>query len=146
MPTYRISQVPPDSTKSRRIERRSHRRFELELELRCKLMDSRKVFLGKTCDLCSGGVRFQVDCHIPVGTNVELSILWPVLLGNVCLLRLVMRGPVVRSGAEGIAVQRISYEFRTAGAVADQNSRTQLQEVSRDIKPAGCATGKKNVA
>jgi hypothetical protein len=146
MTTYRISQVSRDSTKSRRIERRSHRRFELELELRCKLMDSREVFPGKTCDLCSGGVRFQVDCHIPVGTNVELSILWPVLLGNVCVLKLVMRGPVVRSGADGIAIQRVSYEFRTAGTVADKTGPTRLQEAPRDIKPADCAAGKKNVA
>ena len=70
---------------------------------------------GRTTDLSYEAVRFENDAWLPKGVEVELRIAWPFRLQSVCPLELVVRGSVVRSGAEGAVLKMKSYEFRTCG-------------------------------
>ncbi len=103
-------------------ERRGDNRYDLRLDLRWKLMRRRKVVdqgTGRTMDLSSGGVLFETDRPLPVGLQVELHIVWPVLLHNVAPLQLFAFGRIVRSEENRAAVKLAQHEFRTAGIPAD---------------------------
>src|ERR1700758_240270 len=81
-------------------DRRFDRRYQLQLEVRWKLIRRRKVQdagTGRTIDLSSGGILFDASRPLPAGLNVELNISWPVLLHNVAPMQLVVSGRVVRS-------------------------------------------------
>lgn len=104
-------------------ERRFDRRYQLQLELRWKLIRRRKLQdsgVGRTIDLSSGGILFDATRPLPVGLNVELSISWPVLLHNVAPMQLVVSGRIVRSNGYNTAVQVTQHEFRTVGVPGDQ--------------------------
>ena len=73
---------------NRTNERRSKYRFEMERELRYKVTrDGVQVAAGtgRTANLGSGGVAFSTEHDLPSGSFVELSISWPVMLGETCL-------------------------------------------------------------
>jgi hypothetical protein len=70
---------------------------------------------GRTMDLSDEAVRFENDGRIPGGVEVELRIAWPFRLQSVCPLELVVRGPVVRAGADSAVLKMKSFEFRTWG-------------------------------
>jgi len=116
---------PADPNESEQIggDRRSDRRYQLDLEVRWKLIRRRKVQdsgTGRTIDLSSGGILFDARRPLPAGLNVELSIAWPVLLHNVAPMQLVVSGRVVRSSNGHAAIQLIQHEFRTTGVTAEQ--------------------------
>lgn len=100
-------------------DRRFDRRYQLQLEVRWKLIRRRKVQdagTGRTIDLSSGGILFDAARPLPAGLNVELNISWPVLLHNVAPMQLVVSGRVVRSSGGHAAIQIVQHEFRTTGA------------------------------
>ena len=97
-------------------ERRHGRRYDIELEVRWKLIRQRKVMeagVGQTVDLSSSGILFEASRTLPAGLNVELSISWPVLLHNVAPLQLVVRGRIMRSDGRRVALRMTQHEFRT---------------------------------
>ncbi len=103
-------------------DRRYDKRYQLQLELRWKLIRRRKiqdVGAGRTIDLSSGGILFEATKPLPVGLNVELSIAWPVLLHNVAPMQLVVSGKIVRSAGGNTAVLITAHEFRTTGGSSD---------------------------
>jgi len=106
-------------------ERRSHQRYPIDLEIRCRALRSDIVVLGKVCDISSGGVRFMSDCRQTVGNfsgilapgkKVELSIDWPILLDGTCRLQLRGQGRIVRSDEHGTAIEIEHHEFCTRKA------------------------------
>lgn len=120
-------------------ERRGDRRYDLQLELRWKLIRRKRVLesgTGHTLDLSSGGLLFETDRMLPVGLNVELSVAWPVMLHNVANMQLVISGRIMRSTGQRTAVQMSQHEFRTAGVPADRRpvlsiaSRTPVNPVN----------------
>ena len=100
------------------IEHRSHRRYAIALQVRCKRADSSEVFHGKTCDLSSGGVRFRIEKTFLPGTKLQLHIRWPFFLADGCPLQLVVSGRVIRSDRSGIVITSTRHEFRTLGMAA----------------------------
>ena len=103
-------------------DRRSDRRYDIHLELRWKLIRRRRVLesgVGHTVDLSSGGILFEPGRQLPVGLNVELSIVWPVLLRNLASMQLIVSGRIVRSAANRTAVMMVQHEFRTSGVPAE---------------------------
>jgi hypothetical protein len=99
-------------------DRRFDRRYQLQLEVRWKLIRRRKIQdagAGRTIDLSSGGILFDASRPLPVGFNVELSISWPVLLHNVAPMQLVAVGRIVRSSGAHVAIHITQHEFRTTG-------------------------------
>jgi len=99
-------------------DRRSDRRYDLELDLRFSYTRRNVTYLGsgRTLDLSGGGVLFTTDSPPPVDQEVELRVAWPFLLQNVCPLEVVIRGEVLRTDARGTVVRMRDYEFRTCGA------------------------------
>ena len=105
---------------NRTNERRSKYRFEMERELRYKVTrDGVQVAAGtgRTANLGSGGVAFSTEHDLPSGSFVELSISWPVMLGETCPMRLIVFGRVLRSAQGRAACSIDKYEFRTAAKV-----------------------------
>jgi hypothetical protein len=103
-------------------ERRFDRRYQLQLEVRWKLIRRRKIQdsgVGRTIDLSSGGILFDAARPLPIGLNVELSISWPVLLHNVAPMQLVASGRIVRSVGAHVAIHLTQHEFRTVGIPTD---------------------------
>lgn len=121
-------------------ERRSDRRYRLNLDLRWKLIRRRRILeagQGATVDFSSGGVLFESDRAMPVGLNVELSIAWPVLLHNVSQLQLVVVGKVVRSQGRRTAIRMTQHEFRTlAQPIERRNAPPSRPPVALFARPA----------
>jgi hypothetical protein len=97
-------------------DRRSRARFPIHRELRYKVLQEAaapEAGTGMTVNVSSGGVLFSINRELNPGCFVELSISWPVLLDDTCLMRLIAFGRVLRS-ANGMAACSIDkYEFRT---------------------------------
>jgi hypothetical protein len=106
-------------------DRRADRRYELQLDVKWKLIRRRRVLdtgTGQTIDMSSGGVLFDAGRHLPEGLNVELSITWPVLLHNVAPMQLMASGRIVRANGKKIAIQTTAHEFRTVGISAEHRN------------------------
>jgi hypothetical protein len=104
-------------------DRRRSKRYELELDLRWKLIRRRRVLEsgeGRTVDVSSDGILFDSGRPLPAGVNVELSITWPVLLHGLGPLHLVVSGKIVCSAGRRSAVHMVQHEFRTIGARMEQ--------------------------
>ena len=102
--------------RARHKERRKKVRFEMERELRFKLLDDSNVVevgTGQTLNLSSGGVAFTATRPLSTGAYVELSISWPVLLNNTCAIRLIVLGKILRSESAMMACTIERHEFRT---------------------------------
>src|SRR3974377_338756 len=100
-------------------ERRAKHRFAIERELRFKVLDGERPLtgIGNTVDISSGGVAFETVTKLLPGSLVEISISWPVLLDDTCLMRLVVLGRVVRTRRQVVACTVDKYEFRTQARV-----------------------------
>ena len=114
-------------------DRRAKHRFAIERELRFKVLDSGRPVtgVGNTVDISSGGVAFETVTQLLPGTLVEISISWPVLLDDTCLMRLVVLGRVVRTRRQVVACTVDKYEFRTQARVAPSPERTAVDPVQR---------------
>lgn len=107
--------------KDERADRRSKRRFNIEQGSRYRLLDGSRVTesgTGRTTNISSNGVWFTTERVLGRGLQVELSISWPVLLNDVCPMKLMIYGRVVRSDPAGAALAIERYEFRTQGTAA----------------------------
>ncbi len=97
-------------------ERRGTDRFPIESELRYKLVENKEVTepgAGRTLNMSSSGILFTTAARLPIGRRVELSVEWPAQLNEVCGLKLVALGRVVRSSDESSAIRIDKYDFRT---------------------------------
>ena len=72
---------------------------------------------GQTLDLSTGGICFDAGQQLPIGVNVEVSVIWPVLLRDVSRMQLLIVGKVVRCDGSRIALRASRREFRTMGLV-----------------------------
>src|ERR1700749_4841238 len=100
----------------RATERRNKMRFPMNREVRFKLLEGDRIVsagLGTTSNLSSSGVAFDSETDLPDGSFIELSISWPALLNDICPMRLIVFGRVIR-GAEDTKVCSVEkWEFRT---------------------------------
>jgi hypothetical protein len=104
-------------------ERRAKRRFQIEQEVRYKMLYGQRIAetgTGKTLNISSSGVWFTTENMLTTGMPVELSMTWPVLLNETCPMKLMIYGCVVRSNEKGAAVAIERYEFRTQGRTFTQ--------------------------
>lgn len=102
-----------------RHERRTKKRFQIEQEVRYKMLYGQRIAetgTGKTMNISSGGVFFTTENVLTAGMPVELSMNWPVLLHDSCPMKLMIYGCVIRSSNGGAAVAIERYEFRTQGS------------------------------
>jgi c-di-GMP-binding flagellar brake protein YcgR len=113
----------------RERERRMKRRFQIEQEVRYKMLYGQRIAetgVGRTRNISSGGVWFTTENILTAGMPVELSVNWPVLLNDSCPMKLMIYGCVVRSTEKGAAVAIERYEFRTQGSKAFQQPVAQV--------------------
>jgi hypothetical protein len=109
-----------------RGDRRIQRRYPVALDLECKVMAGGAVIgtgTGKTENISSGGVLFLTEDKLTEGPAVELSIRWPAGSPDAPFVELRMAGRIVRSDANGTAVETRRYHFQqpgNAGTAADQ--------------------------
>ena len=99
-------------------ERRASDRFEINQEVRYKILGSRghsRTGVGKTLDISSSGILFTTEDCVAAGKRVQVSMDWPAKLNGSCRLKLVALGKVVRSDVGQVAVRIEKYEFRTQG-------------------------------
>jgi hypothetical protein len=97
-------------------DRRGSVRFPVNLEVRYSVVGlSRPVEngFGRTIDMSSSGLSFTTDRPLSIGQELDLSIDWPVLLGEGVQLQLVTSGVVVRSVGAVTALRIERYDFRT---------------------------------
>ena len=98
------------------LERRSRRRFPIALAVEYRLLGKvERRGSGKTRNISSTGVLFEVADRQPFSGSIELLVSWPCVLNDACALKLVMKGRVVRMEGRGVAVVSSRHEFRTAG-------------------------------
>jgi hypothetical protein len=106
------------------FDQRLHKRYPITLDVQFTLpnKDRRKrVGRATTINISSGGVLLAFSDSLPSDGLIELAIDWPLLLNGVCLLRLVMRGCIVRHNGNGVAIKAWHHEFRTAGVSASRD-------------------------
>jgi len=104
-------------------ERRLKRRFLIDQEVRYKMLYGQRIAetgTGRTVNISSSGVWFSTETMLTSGMPIELSMNWPILLNDVCPMKLMIYGCVVRSNERGAAVAIERYEFRTQGSRAFQ--------------------------
>ena len=87
-----------------RHERRDLERFDLRLAcLLQELKHREKVFKLYTRDISSHGAFFYIDHPLPIDTQVEMTLLLPVMEPNQSLIN--TNGKIIRSHRKGIAVR-----------------------------------------
>jgi len=102
-----------------RVDQRLQRRYPIPFDLEYKLLTKGRVGhsgFGKVLNISSRGVFFDTDDLLPVGDPIELRISWPFLLDGICQLILILRGRIIRSDGNGIAIMTVTFEFRTTAA------------------------------
>jgi hypothetical protein len=113
-------------------ERRTKRRFQIEQDVRYKMLYGQRIAetgTGRTVNISSGGVWFTTDAPLMPGMPIELSMNWPVLLNDSCHMKLMIYGCIIRTSERGAAVAIERYEFRTQGSRAFQQQPAASQPV-----------------
>lgn len=100
-----------DSDITNERERRASTRFPLQLLVDYGARPTSDV--GTTVNISSGGVLFTARDELAVGTQLELNLAWPVLLGGSTALQLRMWGRIVRASGHQAALRVARSEFRT---------------------------------
>ncbi|HUI81224.1 MAG TPA: PilZ domain-containing protein [Bryobacteraceae bacterium] len=122
-------------------DRRSKHRFAIQRALHFRVMEHERVIstgAGRTVDISSVGVAFEAEGKFRTGSLVQLSISWPVLLDDTCLMQLMIVGRVVRTSKQNIACTIDHYEFRTQARVSpnptrvDQTIRRWIENTDKD--------------
>lgn len=109
-------------------ERRAGIRFPLNLDVSYKSVRGKrhKIESGRTLNISSRGVLFSCDSPPNVGESIELTLNWPVKIGGVCQLKLVLKGKVARVSGNYTAMRVGQYEFRTIGKrIAEESPLTE---------------------
>jgi hypothetical protein len=99
-----------------REDRRSGRRFPIVLPVTYRVLRvgfTTEINNGETLNISSSGVAFTTRKSLLADTPVELSVDWPAMLDGALPLRLVIRGYVVRTDGDFVALSIESYQFRT---------------------------------
>lgn len=111
-----VTNVPalPDADSA---DRRSDHRYPIALQLQYKLIGKgqiQRLGFGRTVNISSHGVLFELDDVVPASGQMELALHWPFMLQGSCGLKLVMRGNILRTDEKTIALKTEFHEFRTA--------------------------------
>lgn len=102
------------SRQLRLAQRRQYQRYPVIAAIEYRLPNG-DAHRGKTVNLSSRGVLFEVETTLSAGKEIELSIGWPVKLDEEIALTLWALGRVVRIEGDRVAAQLLKHEFRTRG-------------------------------
>lgn len=99
-------------------DRRSRRRYPIHLPVHFKVIKNRLVTCagtGKVINMSSGAIAFRSNETFHVGTLMQLSISWFVLLDDKIPIKLVAEGRVLRSDGQVAAVEIFRHDFHIEG-------------------------------
>jgi len=97
-------------------EKRHHRRYNIKFAAHYKILKNNSFIQsgsGTVLNISSGGIFFECKGPLPLRVPIDLILKWPVLLDGVCPLNLIVRGLVLRSSSDGVAVRILTYDFHT---------------------------------
>jgi hypothetical protein len=97
-------------------ERRAFQRFQIERGVQYRVIGTEISGGGQTVNMSRGGVLLAIDRVLPRGWSVEVEVDWPVELSDRVPVKLVIRGKIVRSKKNGVALVAVTiawYEFHT---------------------------------
>ncbi|HEV2446223.1 MAG TPA: PilZ domain-containing protein [Candidatus Sulfopaludibacter sp.] len=99
------------------IERRSTRRYPLQLQVRYRTTSARLSLSGKgqTLNISSAGLLIASPQMVREGLRLQLNVEWPWMLDDRTPLQLIAESRVVRADASQFAVTLERYQFRTSG-------------------------------
>jgi hypothetical protein len=99
-------------------DRRINRRYPIIVDLEYRVVQNNEVVqsgIGRSIDLSTGGVLFESQTALMVGTEIEVSIAWPVRLHDAVALNLCISGKVARTDGQHHAVSIEDHEFCVRG-------------------------------
>ena len=98
------------------IERRSRRRYPLQLQVRYRAISAKLSASGggQTLNISSAGLLIASPQCVREGLRLRLNVDWPWLLDGMTPLQLVAESRVVRANASQFAVELERYQFRTS--------------------------------
>jgi len=116
-------------------ERRARLRFPLSTELRFHVIRRGQGRLiqgtGQAANMSSKGLAFRTGTALDRGARLSISLAWPALLDNHCMLRLLVEGTVVRIDGDLVVIAIDSHDFRTSGRSA--LARDEIAGLERDM-------------
>ena len=97
------------------VDRRSKRRFPINLTVRYRSLNRRDAFcgVGSTVNVSSKGLLISGPGGVELGARIEVTMEWPFVLGGRIPLQLVTRGQIVRQEESSFAVTFKRYQLRT---------------------------------
>jgi hypothetical protein len=104
------------SNSATNLERRAFQRFGIECDVRYRVMGIEVFGNGKTVNVSRCGALLAIDRLLSAGLAVEVEMDWPAKMADGGSLKLVLRGQIVRSEKNGVALaaMKISwYRFIT---------------------------------
>src|ERR1700674_3736059 len=120
-------------------DRRSQRRYAIAADLEYRVICGCQVIqtgMGRTVNLSKSGILFESEQMLPAGTEMEVSIAWPVRLRDTVALNLCVSGQIAWSLAERHALTILRYEFCVRGRYGLSNRRLSLWPAARPAKEA----------
>lgn len=94
-------------------DRRTERRFEMELPAQYRLLRGSRVLYegsGTTANLSRGGLSLKTDRFLPSGLSIQLSVEWPVGHGHDQMM-LRLSGRILRCDGDVVAIRTTWHEF-----------------------------------
>jgi hypothetical protein len=104
------------------IERRAFQRYGIECGVHYRVIGIEISGSGKTVNMSRGGVLLAIDRILPRGTSVEVEVDWPVELSDRVPVKLVIRGKIVRSKKNGVALVGVTIAWYEFHPVSDQTA------------------------
>jgi hypothetical protein len=120
-------------------DRRSQRRYPIAAALEYRVISGHQVIqtgIGRTVNLSKSGILFESEQILPAGTEIEVSIAWPVRLRDTVALNLCVSGQVAWSRDKRHALTILRHEFCVRGRYGLSNRRLSLWPEARPAKAA----------
>jgi hypothetical protein len=86
------------------LERRAFQRFGIECKVHYKVMGIEICGSGKTVNVSRCGALLAIDRLLAAGLPVEVEMDWPAKTADGGSLKLILRGRIVRSQKNGVAL------------------------------------------
>jgi len=97
-------------------ERRAFQRYGIEHSVRYRVIGIEISGSGKTVNMSRGGILLAIDRVLAWGLSIELEVDWPVRLADENPVKLVIKGKIVWSRKNGVALAGVTiawYEFHS---------------------------------
>jgi hypothetical protein len=95
-------------------DRRSDRRYEMQLNVRYRLLRGSRVLCegtGATTSVSRGGLTFTAGRFLPSGLSIQLWVEWPIPQRGIERVELRIAGRTLRCDGDEVAVRANWHEF-----------------------------------